>query len=74
MFVKDYFSLVYYKDYMFVVGVEDFNLLLDVSVFLLECEYCMIGYVLSVCYLNCLSCINLFEVVSLYILLSMVEY
>ncbi len=71
---KDHFSLVHHKDYTPANGVEDFNLLPDASVFLLEREHCMTGHALSACHLNRSSCINPFEAASLHTLLSMVEH
>ena len=71
---KDHFSLVHHKNYTPADGVEDFNLLPDASVFLLEREHCMTGHALSACHLNRSSCINPFEAASLHTLLSMVEH
>jgi len=71
---KDHFSLVHHKDYTEAKGIEDFNLLPDASVFLLEREHCMTGHALAACHLNRASCINSFEAASLHTLLSMVEY
>jgi len=71
---QDHFSLVHHKDYMPAKGIEDFNLLPEASVFLLEREHCMTGHALSACHLNRSSCINPFEAASLHTLLSMVEY
>lgn len=71
---QDHFSLVHHKDYSAAKGVEDFNLLPDASVFLLEREHCMTGHALSACHLNQARCINPFEAASLHTLLSMVEH
>jgi LysR family hydrogen peroxide-inducible transcriptional activator len=71
---QDHFSLVHHADYKPAAGIEDFNLLPDASVFLLEREHCMTGHALSACHLNRSSCINPFEAASLHTLLSMVEY
>jgi LysR family hydrogen peroxide-inducible transcriptional activator len=71
---KDYFSLVHHKDYHVDDDINDFNLLPDNSVFLLEKEHCMTGHALSACHLNRSACINPFEAANLHTLLSMVEY
>ena len=71
---QDHFSLVHHAEYKPAAGIEDFNLLPDASVFLLEREHCMTGHALSACHLNRSSCINPFEAASLHTLLSMVEY
>lgn len=71
---QDHFSLVHHVDYTQAENIEDFNLLPDASVFLLEREHCMTGHALSACHLNRASCINPFEAASLHTLLSMVEH
>ncbi|WP_372761953.1 hydrogen peroxide-inducible genes activator [Pseudoalteromonas sp.] len=71
---KDHFSLVHHQDYSAAQGIEDFNLLPDASVFLLEQEHCMTGHALTACHLHRASCINPFEAASLHTLLSMVEH
>ncbi|WP_440055023.1 hydrogen peroxide-inducible genes activator [Pseudoalteromonas sp. T1lg65] len=71
---KDHFSLVRHKEYQVPDPIEDFNLLPDESVFLLEKEHCMTGHALSACHLNRSACINPFEAANLHTLLSMVEY
>lgn len=74
LLAKDHFSLVHHKDYTAAKGIDDFNLLPEASVFLLEREHCMTGHALSACHLNRASCINPFEAASLHTLLSMVDY
>ena len=71
---QDHFCLVHHKDYLPAKNIEDFNLLPEASVFLLEREHCMTGHALSACHLNRSSCINPFEAASLHTLLSMVEH
>lgn len=71
---KDHFSLVHHADYSAAHGIDDFNLLPEQSVFLLEREHCMTGHALSACHLNRSACINPFEAANLHTLLSMVEY
>jgi len=70
---KDAFSLVYHKSYP-LKDIDDYNLLPDQSVFLLEREHCLTGHALSACHLNKHECINPFEASNLHTLLSMVEY
>ncbi|USE70478.1 LysR family transcriptional regulator [Pseudoalteromonas maricaloris] len=71
---KDHFSLVRHTEYSVPEPIEDFNLLPEQSVFLLEKEHCMTGHALSACHLNRSACINPFEAANLHTLLSMVEY
>ncbi len=73
LIAKDRFSLVHHSDYPMPDTLEDYNLLPQASVFLLEREHCMTGHALSACNLNRADCINPFEATNLHTLLSMVE-
>ncbi|RZM81503.1 hydrogen peroxide-inducible genes activator [Pseudoalteromonas rubra] len=71
---RDHFSLVRHQEYQVPEQLDDFNVLPEQSVFLLEREHCMTDHALSACHLNRSACINPFEAANLHTLLSMVEY